>query len=191
MFLSGIISSLIGASIGISIFAKYNNWQLSSYFISILALFQLLSFIILIRIMLSKYGIEIFEDGKIRSAANKSGSLQIKDSIQEEIKNIVDVTLEEMISEQYDESGKLIQSSFYTKIEEGHWVNIKFNNSDSSMLSEHIRTKTNWEAIQKIHQDRQILNVEYDKEYLFKTLDHRFSKDITEKTAGGILVARK
>ena len=111
--------------------------------------------------------------------------------IQEEIKKYFDNYFEGLSSRTYDEKGKLISTSYFYKVENGHWVNIKTNEVFDA-FSEHIRTSENLNLARSSNQDIQALDTDYDKANLFKNQeDSRFDNDIVSQTRFGILVARK
>ena len=111
--------------------------------------------------------------------------------IQEEIKKFFDSYLEGLTSKTYDEDGNMISSSYFYKVEDGHWVNIK-TNKDFDAFSEHIRTHENFKLATNLSSDIQKIDTDYDKENLFKKRgDARFDSDVISQTRFGILVARK
>ena len=116
----------------------------------------------------------------------------IKNFIRSEIKKYIESQLEYLVTRTYDENGKMVSSSFYHKVEEGHWVNFKTIGSDG-FFSEHIRTDANWKSLEKNGTvNIEASDVKYDKENVFtKRGDGRFDKDIIERTDAGIFVVRK
>jgi len=116
----------------------------------------------------------------------------IKNFIQSEIKKYIETQLKYLVTRTYDENGKMVSSSFYQKVEDGHWVNFKTVGSDG-FFSEHIRTDANCKALQKDGRiDIESCDLHYDKEHVFiKRGDGRFDKDIIERTNAGIFVVRK
>ena len=116
----------------------------------------------------------------------------IKKFIQSEIKKYIDSQLEYLVTRTYDESGKMVSSSFYHKVEDGHWANFKTIGSEG-FFSVHIRTDANWKSLQKDGRvDIESSDLEYDKEHVFKKrFDGRFDKDIIERTNAGIFVVKK
>lgn len=116
----------------------------------------------------------------------------IKNFIRAEIKKYIESQLEYLVTRTYDENGKMVSSSFYHKVEDGHWANFKTVGSDG-FFSEHIRTDANCKALQKDGKvDIESSDLEYDKEHVFKKrFDSRFDKDIIERTNAGIFVVKK
>lgn len=115
----------------------------------------------------------------------------IKKYIQSKINEHIENMLESMMAITYDEKGGKMSSSFFFKVEEGHWVNIK-TNQNFDVFSEHIRTQDNWENLKKNNIDRERADIDYDKEHVFKNRGNSvFDKDIVTCTDAGIFVARK
>ena len=117
--------------------------------------------------------------------------LNIRKMIQEEIRKYFDAHLEGLSAKTYDEDGNMISSSYFYKVEDGHWVNIK-TNKEFDAFSEHIRTHQNFKSATSLSSDIQKIDTDYDKENLFKKRgDTRFDSDVISQTRFGILVARK
>jgi len=111
--------------------------------------------------------------------------------IQTEIQKYIESQIQYLSFNTYDEHGKQISSSFYYKVDDGHWVNVR-TNSNFDVFSEHIRTEKNWKSIQKNGKNRETLDTQYDQEHVFKKrFDDRFDKDIVERTNAGIFVVKK
>jgi hypothetical protein len=115
----------------------------------------------------------------------------IRKIIEDEVKKYFDAHLEGLSAKTYDEEGNMISSSYFYKIEDGHWVNIK-TNKEFDAFSEHIRTSENLKLATSSNGDIHTLDTNYDKANLFKTRgDSRFDRDVVSQTRFGILVARK
>ena len=107
--------------------------------------------------------------------------LNIRKMIQEEIRKYFDAHLEGLSAKTYDEDGNMISSSYFYKVEDGHWVNIK-TNKEFDAFSEQIRTHQNFKSATSLSSDIQKIDTDYDKENLFKFWKNKLSKkEIDEK----------
>ena len=71
---------------------------------------------------------------------------KIRGIVREELKKLLDETLQYSISKVYNEGGEVIETTWFTKIEDGHWLKVltRNHNKEMKLYPEHFRTKQNF-----------------------------------------------
>jgi hypothetical protein len=70
----------------------------------------------------------------------------IRKMVKEELLNIIDEQLQYSMSKVYNEDNEMVESTFFEKIEDGHWIKIltRENNKKMKLFCEHVRTHDNF-----------------------------------------------
>ena len=191
MNLSRITSSWFGFLIGAGIAAWLNKWQMSSYLLAVLLMTQLLVVIVLVRIITSKAGREIFDEdhGGIEL---KGGDAKSDININDLIENIKDALMDSKVNEKqytlnniYDESG-VIGHEWNVFVEKGYWVKMIFDEKSKNFTVKHLRSKTN---IASFKDRDEIIKAEikYNRDVVYGYRD----KIRTQERIGEIFIAKE
>lgn len=70
----------------------------------------------------------------------------IRKIVKEELSKLIDEYLQHSISKVYDEKNEMIETSFFEKIEDGHWIKVltRDHNKKINLFCEHVRTYENF-----------------------------------------------
>jgi hypothetical protein len=70
----------------------------------------------------------------------------IRKIVKEELSKLIDDYLQHSFSKVYDEKNEMVETTFFEKIEEGHWIKVltRDNNKQMKLFCEHVRTHENF-----------------------------------------------
>lgn len=82
-----------------------------------------------------KSGVKMFENENL-----------IRKIVKEELTKLLDEYFQHSISKVYDENNEMIETTFFEKIEDGHWIKVltRDHNKQMKLFCEHVRSHANF-----------------------------------------------
>ena len=70
----------------------------------------------------------------------------IRKIVKEELSKLLDEYFQHSMSKVYDENNEMIETTFFEKIEDGHWIKVltRDHNKQMKLFCEHVRTYENF-----------------------------------------------
>ena len=70
----------------------------------------------------------------------------IRKIVKEELSKLLEEYLQHSMSKVYDENNEMIETTFFEKIEDGHWIKVltRDHNKKMKLFCEHVRTHENF-----------------------------------------------
>ena len=70
----------------------------------------------------------------------------IRKIVKEELSKLIDEYLQHSMSKVYDEKNEMVETTFFEKIEDGHWIKVltRDHNKPMKLFCEHVRTHENF-----------------------------------------------
>jgi hypothetical protein len=108
------------------------------------------------------------------------------------IEKYIDRYLDQMSSREYNKDGEMISSSFFYKVDSGHFIKIKSITSEPEVSCEHFRTWKNFNSASAHDDSIDVQEVLYNNAHIFKKrYSSKFEGDVISETPNGLFIVRK